>query len=123
LQSFCALLHELWPLQELAPTHFTLAAIAPDPLDGAAAGSWAIAAEAKNSVATAEARIAPFVPLFIVSLHFPLSGIVLIAGRPRDPQNCGRKRRFWPTTGYSLLLAESYTRRGPADWRSSGNFS
>jgi hypothetical protein len=37
LQSFCALLQEPWPLHELAPTHFTLGALAP--LEGDAAAS------------------------------------------------------------------------------------
>jgi hypothetical protein len=36
--------------------------------------SCAIAADAKNSIATAEARIAPFVPLFIDFLPVPQSG-------------------------------------------------
>src|SRR6202030_1938379 len=65
LQSFCALLQELWPLHEFAPTHLVPAPCA-DPLDVMVPDSCAIAAEAKNSAATAEARIAPLVPLFIV---------------------------------------------------------
>jgi hypothetical protein len=75
LQSFCALLQELCPLHEFPPIHFVLAACIADPFDGADPESCAIAAEAKNSAATAEARSAPFVPLFIVFLLFALRSI------------------------------------------------
>jgi hypothetical protein len=64
LQLFCALLQELWPLQEFAPTHFTLAPC--DALEDAEPESCAIPAEAMNSAATAEARITPLDPLFII---------------------------------------------------------
>jgi hypothetical protein len=110
LQSFCALLQELCPLQELAPRHFVPAAFISEPLDGAAPESWAIAAEAKNSAATAEARIAPFVPLFIRYLLFRIAES-FFNGRSFSAIRSirGRKHRCWPMVWYSRIELKSYS--------------
>jgi hypothetical protein len=60
-------------LQELPPTHFVVPGCADEPED-IDPESCAIEADAKNSIATAEARIAPFVPLFIGFLPVPQRG-------------------------------------------------
>jgi hypothetical protein len=123
LQSFCVLLQEPWPLQEFPPTHFVLAACAADPLDVADPESCAIAAEAKNSAATADARIAPLVPLFIV---FSCSA-------KRNRFTCRPFARIAQSRSRALILAnvlvfpdfkqKLQSHRSRTGARKSGNFS
>ncbi len=64
-QSLLAPLQALWPLQSLPPTHFTAAGFAP--VYGAA-DSWALTLLARNIIATAEAKSAPFALFFMCTL-------------------------------------------------------